>query len=140
MVFADKKEIAILVDQYAQSINRADSDLAATVWSTTEDVAFIHPKGDDRGWDNVTKEFYFKMMRDNFSERNLKVYNLDIACYEGMAIAIFYWEFNATRRNDGTHQHTEGRETQVFRHDGERWCLTPIHYSNMAVLGEREGF
>ena len=135
-----QKEIEHLVSQYAKSIDEADIDLAATVWSTTDDVSFIHPKGDERGWEQVKTQFYYKLMRDKFSKRKLQVYDLDVRCYDNMAIALFYWNFDATWLNDGTSHHTEGRETQVFRYDGDRWLLMHIHYSNMPVTGEREGF
>ncbi len=140
MEFAKREEIAKLVERYAESINHADLDLAAELWATEDPVVFIHPKGDERGYAGVIEGFYIKLMKDKFSERTLTVYDLDISCYEGLAIAVFYWEFNATWREDGSPQHTEGRETQVFRHDGKKWALTHIHYSNMPVLGVKEGF
>jgi len=36
-------DIEHLVSQYVKSIDEANSDLAATIWSMTEDVSFIHP-------------------------------------------------------------------------------------------------
>jgi len=133
-------EIEQLVRSYARSIDEADVDRAAQVWSTTDDVSFIHPKGDERGWQAVKEQFYRGLMQEKFSSRHLRVYDLDVQIQGDLALALFYWEVNATWRDNGAHQRTEGRETQVFRRVGDRWLLVHIHYSNMPVKAEREGF
>ena len=133
-------DIEDLVSQYAKSIDEADTDLAATIWSTADDVSFIHPRGYERGWGQVKKRFYEETMRDRFTHRKLDIHELVVRCYENMAIAVFYWTFDATFRSDGTPHRTQGRETQVFRHTGARWLLVHVHYSGMPVTGEREGF
>lgn len=135
-----KKEIEELIKVYARSINEADTELAATVWSPTEDVSFITPKGHRHGWEEICAMFYGKMMGSNFSKRDLRVYNQEIQCYGAMATVVFYWEFNAVWKEDGEKLKTEGRESQFYRNDGKRWLLTHVHYSNMPVTGAREGF
>lgn len=135
-----RTDIEHLISQYVKSIEEADTDLAATIWSTTEEVSFIHPRSHERGWEQVKKLFYEETMRDRFTHRKLQIRDLAVQGYETMAIAVFYWTFNATFRSDGTTHQTTGRETQVFRYTGDRWLLVHVHYSGMPVTGEREGF
>jgi len=135
-----RTEIEHLVSQYARSVDEADTDLAATIWSTTDDVSFIHPRGYERGWDQVKEQFYEETMRDRFSHRRLQIHDLVVQCYENMAIAVFHWTFDAIFWSDGTPHQSRGRETQVYRNTGDRWLLVHVHYSGMPVTGEREGF
>ena len=135
-----KTKLESLVSQYANSINLADTELAATIWSTTSDVSFIHPRGHEHGWNEVRNNFYEATMHDRFSHRRLEIHDLVIKQYESMAIAEFYWDFYATIRADGKPLTTHGRETQIFRRSEGRWQLVHVHYSGMPVTGEREGF
>jgi ketosteroid isomerase-like protein len=60
--------------------------------------------------------------------------------YGDTAWAEFYWDFVAKFRKDGSPLKTQGRETQVYRKDNQGWRIVHVHYSNMPVTGEREGF
>jgi ketosteroid isomerase-like protein len=132
-------EIESVVSKYADSIDRADADLASTIWSTTDDVSFINPRRHERGWEQVKKNFYEKTMRDTFTDRQLKIHDLKVHLYDNTALVEFYWDFNAILRSDGCSLRTQGRETQVYRRVGDRWLLVHVHYSGMPVSGEREG-
>jgi ketosteroid isomerase-like protein len=114
--------------------------MAAGIWLTCDEVSFIHPRGHERGWNEVRRNFYELTMGGMFSQRRLEVHDVTITVYDAMAIAEFYWDFQATLRSDGTPLETQGRETQVFWRADGRWQLVHVHYSGMPVTGEREGF
>ncbi|NSW52250.1 MAG: nuclear transport factor 2 family protein [Anaerolineae bacterium] len=135
-----RKTIAARVNDYARSINDADTDAAEQIWSTSDDVTLIHPRSHEHGWDQVKTEFYEKTMRDRFSQRHLEVFDLSIYPYESVVIVEFYWVFDAVFRIDGSAHQTKGRETQVFHDVNGQWLLKHVHYSGMPVTGEREGF
>jgi len=46
-------QLTAKVDTYLRSIDLADIELAATVWDTTSQVSFIHPRGYERGWEEI---------------------------------------------------------------------------------------
>ncbi len=75
-----------------------------------------------------------------FSERKLVVRDLQVSVHGDSAYAEFYWNFEAKVRKDGSTLHTAGRESQMFSRTAQGWRLSHIHYSNMPVTGEREGF
>jgi ketosteroid isomerase-like protein len=136
----DVKAIKGLIANYAKSIDDADTALAAKVWSDTPGVSFIHPRGHERGWKQVKANFYEKTMGKTFSERKLTVKDVEVQVYGDTAVAVFYWDFSARMRGDGSSLKTRGRETQVF-HKGKRgWALVHVHYSGLPVKGKREGF
>ena len=135
-----RRTIADLVYAYAQSINDADTNAAEQIWSISDDVTLIHPRAHERGWDQVKKIFYEQTMRDRFSKRNLEVFDLVIFPYESVAVAEFYWVFDAIFCNDGSALQTRGRETQVYHLVNDQWQRKHVHYSGMPVTGEREGF
>ncbi len=139
--WADTKgEIEKLVDDYAKSINELDMELAGSIWSQSDEVTFIQPRGHQKGWQQVRNNFYLGAM-NNFSKRDLKVKNLMIReLSESSAWGEFYWEFNATFKKDGKPIKTAGRETQVWKKEKGTWKIVHIHYSSMPVTGEREGF
>lgn len=53
----------------------------------------------------------------------------------------FYWVFDAIFSGENPQEiQTKGREKQVVKKFGDEWKLVHVHYSNMPVTGEREGF
>ncbi len=52
---SDTTEIPQLLEDYKEAINRADTALAKTFWFTDPEVSLIHPKGHERGWEEVKK-------------------------------------------------------------------------------------
>jgi len=133
-------EIRKLVENYAKSVNTLDMDLAGSIWSQSEDVTFIQPRGHQKGWDHIKNHFYLGAM-NNFSKRDLKVKNLSIRMLsDNSAWGEFYWEFNATFKKDGKPLQSKGRETQVWKKEKGSWKIVHVHYSSMPVTGEREGF
>ena len=136
----DEAAIRSLISNYARSIDAADTTLASTVWASTPDVSFIHPRGHERGFAAIKTNFYEKTMGLSFSERKLNVKDVVISCYGHTAWAEFDWEFAATLRKDGSSLTTQGRETQVYRKVDGSWRLVHVHYSAMPVTGEGQGF
>lgn len=129
------------VAKYAKSIDEANLTLAADIWLDSPHATFIHPRGHERGFEEVKKNFYTGTMGDRFSERRLNVFDLTVQVHGDTAIAEFYWYFIAKFKEDGTFKETKGRESQVYiRNDVFEWRLVHVHYSNMPVTGEREGF
>ncbi|WP_321998970.1 YybH family protein [Priestia megaterium] len=140
---AVENQIKDVINKYLKSINEAENiSLAEEIWSNSNEVSFIHPRGHERGWEEVKQNFYFGTMRDMLSKRKLELTSdISIQTYGNVAIAEFYWEFNATFKTDGESLTTKGRETQVLHKTEDRgWVIVHVHYSNMPVIGEREGF
>lgn len=136
----DKQELKRIIEKYAAAVDQIE--LADEVWETSEEVTFIQPRGHQKGWEAIKKAFYEKTMGQTFSKRKLMVdeSTLQIRVYGDAAWAEFYWTFDATMRKDNSSIQTEGRETQIFRKTADGWRIVHVHYSNMPVTGEREGF
>jgi ketosteroid isomerase-like protein len=124
---SDEAGIRSLIARYARSVDDADTTLASTIWATTPDVSFIHPRGHERGWNAIKTRFYEQTMGQTFSERHLTVKELAIHCYGEGAWAEFYWDFAARLRKDGSSVATHGRETQVYRRIDGAWRLVHVH-------------
>jgi ketosteroid isomerase-like protein len=136
----EEAAIRSLIATYAKSVDAADTTLASTVWASTPDVSFIHPRGHERGWTAIKTNFYEQTMGQSFSQRKLSVKEPAISIYGETAWAEFYWDFAAKLRKDGSPLATHGRETQVYRKVNGAWRLVHVHYSGMPVTGERQGF
>jgi hypothetical protein len=139
----DEAGIAKLVEDYFRSVIDLDLDLASSVWLTSPDVSFIHPRGYERGWDEVVRNFYRATMGAHFSERSLKpVGPVKIHQFgPEAAVAEFDWEFVAKRADNGELLHTTGRESQVFvKLPKLGWRLVHVHYSGPAIGGAGQGF
>lgn len=132
-----------VISDYIESIIRCDYELARSIWKSGDDVSFIHPRGHEKGWDEIEQNFYRVTMDEMFSSRLLKTVGTpDVRYYgESTAVVEFYWDFVATFRNSGDELHTTGRESQVLLKgpDGN-WKIVQVHYSGPAVTGEVEGF
>ena len=137
----DVQAIQAQVEKYTRSIGQADTTLAAEVWANTPEVSFIHPRGHERGWEQVKENFYGKTMGATFSRRDLRIVSdVPVTLYGDAAWTEFYWDFNATVKKDGSKAHTKGRETQIYHRDSIGWRLVHVHYSSMPVTGEGQGF
>ncbi len=136
----DIEAIKQVIESYKESINLADTTLAVTFWSTTPEVSVIHPRGHEKGWDEIKFGIY-EMFGTRFSTRDLKTYNELITIYDNMAVVIFYWIFDATYSGENpTQMQSKGRETQIMEKIGNEWKIVHVHYSGMPQTGEREGF
>jgi ketosteroid isomerase-like protein len=139
-IHADDTAIRTLIGTYARSIDAADTELAATIWSSSPEVSFTHPRGRERGWPTIKARFYEQTMGATFSARKLSVKNVVIHSYGETAWAEFEWDFTATLRKDESPLETHGRETQIYRKAEGSWRIVHIHYSAIPVTGERQGF
>jgi ketosteroid isomerase-like protein len=123
-----------LIANYAQAVNAepVDLDLASQVWLNSPEVSLIYPLGEERGWEEVKRNFYQNIMEALFSERKLTPGDITVHVYGGSAWAEFSWRFVAKSRKNGSTMETRGRETQIYRKLGrDRWALVHVHYSAM---------
>jgi hypothetical protein len=135
---ADSALFYSLVAKYARSIDQGDTVLASEIWAKTGEVSFIHPRGNEYGWEGVKK--IIKMFHDNFTFRKLSCFNLKTATYKDVAWLEFFWVFDATMKPDNTVVQTKGRETQIWKKTNHQWQLVHVHYSGMPVTGQGQGF
>ena len=136
----DGSVIRGLIENYAKSVDAADTALAAEVWLDSPDVSFIHPLGHEHGFEQIKQNVYLRLMGDMFSERKLTVHDISLHVHGDTAWAKFYWDFAAKFRNDGSPLTTHGRETQLYRREQGRWRLVHVHHSGMPVTAEDQGF
>lgn len=136
-----ERVIGGLVSKYAESIDHADTTLAGRVWLQSPDVSFIHPRGHERGWQEIRRNFYENTMGALFSERKLNISDISVHVYGDTAVVEFYWHFMAKLTKDGSKLETKGRETQVYHRTApNEWRLVHVHYSGMPATGEGDGF
>lgn len=136
---AENAEFQMLLENYVQSVNQLDLDLAEQIWSQSEAVSFIQPRGHQRSFEEIKQNFYLGAMA-NFSERNLVIKDLSIhQLGEDTAWAEFYWDFAATF-TDGKSLESSGRETQLWKKEAHGWKIVHVHYSGPATQAARQGF
>jgi ketosteroid isomerase-like protein len=138
-VLADSVVFKNLINQYAKSIEQADTILASKLWAKTDEVSFIHPRGHEQGWSAVKNNVY-GMFRTAFTTKKLNCFNEKVAVYGNVAWVEFYWVFDATFKKNNNPLQTKGRETQIWRKINNEWKLVHIHYSNMPVTAAGQGF
>lgn len=126
---ADNDAISALIDQYVQSVETADTNLAAQIWSDSPDDSFIFPAGQALGFDEIKRVVYVGAMAGNFSQRQLNLHNVKVHVYGDTAWSEFDWDFEAKLRKDGSSITTYGMETQIYRKQSTGWRLVHVHYS-----------
>ena len=136
----DIAAIKNIIQEYADSVTNYDLQKAASIWQTDEHTSFIHPRGTEYGWEAIKKNFYGTTMHDKFSSRHLYPRNISVQVYGDTAVSVFFWDFPAVFRSDGTEVTTHGRETQVYHRSGNGWKIVQVHYSPMPVTGAKAGF
>jgi ketosteroid isomerase-like protein len=138
---ADVAAIEAQVAKYVQSIDAADTALAAEVWLPSPEASFINPRGRQNGWEAIRANFYEKAMGGTFSERKLTPGEVIVHVFGDTAVAEFNWSFEAKWRKDGTTMQSSGRESQVFtRAPDGGWRLVHVHYSGPPIVADRQGF
>lgn len=124
-----------LIANYAAAVNaeHVDIGLASRVWWNSPEASLIVlPIGEEKGWDEIKRNFYEGIMEGEFSKRKLTPREIQIHTDGNCGWAEFAWRFVATRRKDGSRVETNGRETQIYRKLGpHRWVLEHVHYSAM---------
>jgi ketosteroid isomerase-like protein len=133
---ADVEQIKTAIFRYAHSMDLADTTLASQIWSNSPDVSFIHPLGQEHGFEQIKENVYMKLMGGLFSERKLSAHDISAHVYGDAAWAEFYWDFAAKLRKDGSPIETHGRETQIYHKENGAWRLVHVHYSEMPRIRE----
>jgi hypothetical protein len=123
-----------LVSLYAQSIDKADTTLASTIWAPTAEISFISPNGTEYGWKGV-KNIY-KIFNEYFSSRKLSFSDVKFAYYDNVSWLTCTWIFDGTLRTDNKAVQTRGRETQIWKKINKEWRLVHVHYSEIPVSGQ----
>ena len=131
------EQIKSLIAKYAQSVSDADTDLASQIWWDSPEASFIHPLGEEHGFEQIKENVYTRLMGGMFSDRKLNPHDIAVQVLGDAAVAEFYWDFNAKLRKDGSPVTTHGRETQVYRKTSDGWRLVHVHYSGMPVTNDR---
>lgn len=131
------EQIKNLIAKYAQSVSDADTDLASQIWWDSPEASFIHPLGEEHGFEQIKENVYTRLMGGMFSDRKLNPHDIAVQVLGDAAVAEFYWDFNAKLRKDGSPVTTHGRETQVYRKTSDGWRLVHVHYSGMPVTNDR---
>ena len=132
-------EFQNVINTYLKTVNELDIGLAQSLWDSSDEISFIHPRGHEKGWDQVREAFYLGTM-GLFTSRELRVKEISVhRLSDDVAQAEFYWDFNAVFE-DGTPLTTEGRETQVWKKSDGNWRIVHVHYSGPATVEEGEGF
>ena len=138
--FADAEaQLQLLLRQYAEAVNNLDLELAKEIWSQEKDISFIHPRGHQRGWQEIKTAFYQETM-GQFSKRQLTLRDISIRILgKDTAWSDFYWDFEAVFP-DGKELASTGRETQVWKKEADGWKIVHVHYSGPAIQRAGEGF
>src|SRR5215467_10291646 len=135
----DTTLIKQLISKYVESIDNADTVLGSKLFSHSQEVSFIQPRGHQHGWNEIQHQIY-DFFRESFTSRKLTIVNEHITMYGNVAWAEFYWVFNATFKKGNQPIQTKGRETQIWRRSSNEWHLVHVHYSSMPVTQEGQGF
>ena len=135
----DLDALNTLIQTYTATVSSLDMTTIESIWSTEENVSFIHPRGHETGWPAIRQAFYLDTM-GRLSKRTLEAERINVRLLSPTtAWGDFYWHFKATFK-DGTNIETRGRETQVWEKIDGSWKIVHVHYSGLPVSGEREGF
>lgn len=131
----DQAYIVHQIEIYMRSIDAADPGMGAQVWLTTPEATFIHPLGEEKGWDQIQDDVYRKLMGQTFITRKLMLAGTPaIQVFGDSAVAEFHWDFHALLRSNDKSVHTTGRESQVYvRLPGQGWKLVHVHYSGPPI-------
>jgi len=133
------QQLRNVISEYAKSVDTLDLGLARKVWSSGPEVTLIHPRGTERGLEQVLQNFYGNAM-GTFSKRELLPDKTEIHVYGDTGWSEFTWTFHATVKANGQNITTQGRETQVYHKENGTWRIVHVHYSGLPVTGELRGF
>jgi ketosteroid isomerase-like protein len=137
---SDETQIRVLIGVYAKTIDLADTASAARIFSNAPEVSFIHPRGEDRGQQQIVTDVIQNLMGGTFSARKLTPKDIAVHVYGETAWSEFAWDFVATLRKDGSPFHSQGVETQIYRRENGQWRIVHVHYSGATVTGNLKGF
>lgn len=126
-----ERDVRLMLDLYVTSIEEAEDVTAAEkVWEMSDAASLIYPLGWERGWNNIRRNFYEKVMAAKFRDRRLKIVGEPvIRHFDGFSLLEFEWDFEAVSREDGARVFTRGRESQVYLPGGASPRLVQVHYS-----------
>ena len=126
----DYADVKAMVEKYGQSIINADSILAYSLFDHIAKVSFIHSRGDEHGWEDISRNIY-KFLGDTYSTRKLTIDYENYWILECAARVELHYTFDGTLKKDNSNVQIKYRETQLWRREGDEWKLAEVHDSNM---------
>ena len=126
----DSADIKELVDQYAQSINNADSTLAYQLFAHTGSESFVHLAGFERGWPQINTNVY-SFLGDHYSKRKWNITHERIWLFECAASVEIEWTMDVTLKKDNSALRFKGNETQLWAKLKGEWKLAQVHDSGL---------
>ena len=126
---ADVKAIRAIIARYEKVVDTTDANELAQLFSHADDVTFIYPLGEERGFAAIEKHVFEDVMRGMFSARDLHLDPAEIHVNGNSAWSEYHWTFHATMRKDGSAVTTHGVETQIYRKEHGAWRIVHVHYS-----------
>jgi uncharacterized protein (TIGR02246 family) len=124
-------EVRAAVDRYVKAVNDADENILRELWADTENVSYVNPMQRLRSLGEL-QGFWQGFLKNNFTQRELKLKNVAIQAPGDVAWAVFDWEFSGTQ-TDGKPSQSHGWETQVYRRTDRGWRLSHAHCSIPAM-------
>ncbi len=135
---ADDTKIRIIMNVYAEAVNKADAKLGSQVWCGSEEESLTNPGGH---WQDPQQiKAFYAILSDSYSERKLTFDTVSIHSYGDFAWAEFTGDFAAKQRKDGTAFSFHAAETQIYRKLQGKWCLLHVHYATFPArqAGEKK--
>lgn len=126
----DSADIKELVDQYAQSINNADSVLAYRLFAHTGLESFVHPAGFERGWPQINTNIY-GLLANLYSGRKWNIVHERIWLFECAAAVEIEWTMDVTLKKGNSALRFKGNETQLWAKLKGEWKLAQVHDSGI---------
>ena len=124
----ERASVRQVLDRYLQSVDGADLQIAANIWSPTADTSVVTPFGRFEGWENVREGVYVNFLQKAFTERRLQAENVAIHVVGDSAWAAFDWTFHG-KFADGQTYSARGWESHVYRKTDRGWMIVHLHYS-----------
>ena len=90
--------------------------------------------------DGMASKTSLKCLQTISPKENYMALTKKVSVYGDVAWLTFEWVFDATFKSNNEPLQTKGRETQIWHKEKGTWKLVHVHYSNMPVTGEGQGF
>jgi ketosteroid isomerase-like protein len=120
-------DIRAVLDRYQKAVNGADEQILRELWAEPERISYVNPMQRLRTWEEL-QGFWQGFLKNNFTQRELTVSNVNIQSAGDVGWAVFDWKFRAMQ-TDGKPSLTRGWETQVYRKTDRGWRIAHAHYS-----------
>ncbi len=131
----ERQAILQMLERYKKAVRTQEAADFLPLWSEERENVMITPSGCFQGTESIYQDFLIGCIQKAYSRIELISKEVSVRMLtEDVAVVVFSYYTDCTRRETGELYGIEGLETQIYQKCQDSWKLVHIQYSCKPIV------